>query len=133
MALTSIAFKSGATLPLTGGTTDPIMSGGQSFDKSLLLFTDDVSQQTQRTAEFSVKRSKVSSNSPDGSTQARRSIVMKFPKLLANGSYTVNTVRLELSASVESVAADISEMRLYMASAIIDSEATDFFNSLTTE
>jgi len=133
MSILSIAFKSGATLPLTGGTTDPIGSGGQGLDKSLVIFTADASLQEQRTVEFSVKRQKVSANSPDGYTQARRSIVMKSPIEVSTGVFSTNTARLEIATSVTTTAAEMDAIRLYIATAIMDANADDFFNSLATD
>lgn len=133
MAITSIAFKSGATLPLTGGSADAVASGGKGIDKSILVFTGDPSLQEQRTVEFSVKRPKVSANSPDGYTQARRTIVLKSPKEVSTDVFSVNTARLELATSVTCTAADVAKLRLYIATAIMDSAADAFFNSLATD
>jgi hypothetical protein len=132
MSLASIAFKSGATLPLTGGTSDPIGSVS-GIDKRTLLFTDDPSLQEQRSVELSVKRPSVSANSPDGYTQARRQLVLKSPLEVATDVFSVNTVRCEFATSVVSTATDIDALRLYIATAIMSTEADEFFNSLSTD
>lgn len=57
----------------------------------------------------------MSVGAPNGYTQQRVNVYMKFPKLLANGNYTVNTVRVELAYDSESSAADIALMREMLA------------------
>lgn len=104
-------IKTGATaIAATGGDDQALVSLGIVNNTNPLMFDGDADQRTRRTATFSVKPAKVSTSAPNGYTQIRNTVVIRFPRILANGNLTVDTFRGELSRDVETTAAQTEEM-----------------------
>lgn len=116
MPLATANIPIGATYAPTGGSATAFSSLGYSSDGVHKLFIDDGSSLILRKNVIVTTRAPVVSvGAPNGYTQQRVNVYMKFPKLLANGNYTVNTVRVELAYDSESSAADIALMREMLA------------------
>jgi hypothetical protein len=130
MPLSSFAPYSGATFPRTGGAADPIADSGGDLNKHRLIFTTE-DFVLQRKVDVSVSVPKPLASAPNGYTQGRREIFIRFPMLLDNGNYTTNTAQILLSADVENTDAEIRAMRDVMVQAIDDSSFDGVFNDLS--
>lgn len=130
MSISTLAPYSGATFPRTAGSADAVASAGGDLDKHRLIFTTE-ELVLQRKLDFSVTAPKVSTSAPNGYTQGRSSVYMKFPLLLDNGNYTTNTIQLTFSADIETTDAEKQAMRDVAVQAIIDSSMDGFYNDLS--
>jgi hypothetical protein len=77
-----------------------------------------------------VKPYAVSDSAPGGYTQQRATMLLKKPKVLANGNRTVNTARYELAYDPETTNAEIEEMVETSAQCIGTSAFLPFYQTL---
>lgn len=127
--LNNLGFQEGPTsITATGGTARNLVSLGDNADSHILYFGTG-GYLARTLVEFSKSTPQPSSTSPDGYTQARRSVVMKVPLTLANGLTTICTFRGQLSVSVESTDAEINAMIRNVAQFLGDSEAAGFWTA----
>lgn len=117
MAIASTIKEGATSVAATGGTDVTLVSLGIQGNKNTLAFSTDTNLATRRLAEFSVKAPQVQASAVGGYTQARNTILVKFPKTLANGNITINTAKVEVAydpqttqAEVESYCEQISQM-----------------------
>lgn len=129
MAISGGAILLDGTVSATGGTSTTLLSKGENGETNKVLLNDGVAFISQKTIDFTVKEPRVSASSPSGYTQAREIVVLKFPKILADGSRTVNTLRLELSTDINTTDAERLTMRSAGAQLLVDSDITSFWNS----
>jgi len=129
MAINGGAILLDGTVSATGGTSTTLLSKGENGETHKVLFNDGSAFVSQKTFEFSVKEPRVSASAPSGYTQARSSVILKFPKILADGSRTVNTLRLELSTDINTTDAERLTMRSAGAQLLVDSDITSFWNA----
>jgi len=107
MAIASVIKEGATTVAASGGTDVTLVSLGIQGNKNPLIFSTDTNLATRRLAEFSVKQPAVSTSAPGGYTQARNTILVKFPKTLSNGSITVNTAKMELAYDPQTTQAEV--------------------------
>lgn len=107
MAIASIIKEGATAVAATGGTDVTLVSLGIQGNKNTLYFSTDTNLSTRRLAEFSVKAHAVSASAPGGYTQARNTILVKFPKTLANGAITINTVKVEVAYDPQTTQAEV--------------------------
>lgn len=118
MALAS-AIKEGATaVAATGGTDVTLVSLGIQGNKNPMIFSTDTANATRRTIDFSVKPYAVDESKPGGFTQQRVKVLLKVPKVLANGNRTVNTATFETAVDPETTAAEIEAIQETMAQVV---------------
>jgi hypothetical protein len=110
----------------TSGSADALSAVGDA-SKSVAKFDGDTEFLTAKSIDFTAKEPSVSSTAPNGYTQARRSALLKFPKVLDNSARTVNTVKLELAVDVEMTAAEIAEYCLVAAQILSDPDFAAFW------
>lgn len=130
MSLSTISLLENGTPAASGGTAMAMTSKGGSENKNTLVVDADVDLRTQRTCVFSVRPPKVQSSAPNGYTQGRCNVVFKFPRTLANGLISVDTVSLQLSTDVETTVAQKEEMLSLIAQVSFDSETSQAFTLL---
>lgn len=122
MSLNSCSVLTGATITPSGGSAVSFEGTGPSNNSHTLICTDDTSLLTRRTITAGIKAPKVSSSAPGGYTQARGSVVLKFPKTLDNGNTTVDTVRIEVSYDPENTESEVDNY-CDMSSQVLSSSA----------
>jgi len=129
MAINGGAILLDGTVSATGGTSTTLLSKGENGETHKVMLNDGAAFVSQKTLDFSVKEPRVSNSSPSGYTQARSIVVLKFPKILADGSRTVNTLRLECSSDINTTDAERLTMRSAAAQLLVDSDITSFWNA----
>lgn len=129
MTINTIAFKTGATYPQTGGSAQATASAGVTLENQRIITTSE-SLVLQNTMDFGVTRPKANASAPNGYTQGRRRVFIKQPILLANGEYTVNTVSLELSADIETSDAQVTLLRDLAIQVLSLAETDSFWEDL---
>lgn len=115
MAIASVIKEGATTVAASGGTDVTLVSLGIQGNKNSLIFSTDTNLSTRRLAEFSVKQPAVSASAPGGYTQARNTVLVKFPKTLANGAITVNTGKFELAYDPQTTQAEVESYCEQMA------------------
>lgn len=110
----------------TGGSADSLSAFGSLTDMKA-VFDGDTSVLTQKTMDISVKEAKVSASAPGGYTQARRFVLIKFPKILGNTNRTVNTIKIELAVDLETTSAEIAEYMFLASQVCADTDFTSLW------
>lgn len=131
MPISTATINSGATVSASGGTALTFASRGSEPGRNVIYVASDTDLRTRREADFSVSYPKIQGSAPNGYTQARRTVVMKFPLVLENGNVTVNTIRIVLSTDVETTDAEIGEYLALGAQAMIDTDFSSYWSSLS--
>jgi hypothetical protein len=116
----------------SGGTADALSAFGSRTEMEA-RFDADTEYLTAKTAVFSQKEPAVANSAPNGFTQARRSVLVKFPLELDNGNRTVNTIRIELGVDVEATSAEIAEYCLIASQILGDTDFSAFWQIGTLE
>lgn len=110
------------------GTATTLSSLGIKDGKTLETFlASDTDFLLRRSLAWSSRQAVVSPSAPNGYTQARNNVLLRFPKLLANGKYTVNTVRIEQSFDVECTTGEKTDQILLASQALGDADFRDFW------
>jgi len=118
MALNSTSLTHSATAIAytpTGGTAVGWAISSSSGDKVVLSPNTDTDYRIKRFWEFTKSTPKIQTDAPNGYTQVRIKCLGKFPKTLANGKVTVNTVKVEFAYDIETSTADRLELRSMVA------------------
>lgn len=126
MSLTAASILKDGTIGVTGGTATAFTRISGDLNQANVVF-DGTTILSRTEGVFARKSPKVSSSSPDGYTQARRSVLLKIPQVLADGSLTYDTVKIEMSRSVETTAADVLTYRGIAAQVLSDSDFDEFW------
>jgi hypothetical protein len=116
----------------SGGSADTLSAFGSRTEMEA-VFDGDTEYLTRKTALFTQKEPNVSANAPNGYTQARRTVLLKFPLELDNGNRTINTIRIELAVDVEATASEISEYCLLASQTLGDTDFAAFWQLGTLE
>jgi len=128
MALATASIPIGATYTPSGGSATSLVSLGYSSEGVHKLYIDNGAALLLRKHIIATTKSPVvSPGAPNGYTQQRTNFYMKSPLLLANGNYTVNSLRVELSYDPETAAASVAFLREMLAHLGSDSDFDDFF------
>jgi hypothetical protein len=131
MPLSSASILSGATITPSGGSALDFESRGISGEKNEIFVPADTDLRLQRSMIFSVKRERVSAGAPNGYTQPRNIVKVKFPQELENGNVTVRGFDISYHCDVESTAAEKLEDRKVAAQILTDSDFTSFWDNLS--
>lgn len=126
MSLSNASIPIGATFSPTGGTATSFVSLGQSEGKNKLFIDDGSSLILRKTVLATSKTPVPNASAPNGYTQQRSTIVIHQPKLLANGEYTVNTMRLEVAYDPESTGSEVAELFELAGHIASDSDFAEF-------
>jgi hypothetical protein len=127
MPLQTASILSGPTASFSGGSALVFTAKSVGSDEVVLMVPADTDFRTRRTVTAKVSAPKVSSGAPNGYTQARNQMTLRFPRVLANGKYTVDTMRIELARDVETSEANVAEMLLQAGQALLDTDFTSYW------
>lgn len=127
MSIKNASIPVGATFTPSGGTATTLLDMGAS-DKTIVLLDDGSDFLVQTTMNFDTKAPKVSVGAPNGYTQARNSVLVQVPRILANGNRTVDTIRIEVSCDPETDDTEKGSMRELGAHVLLDSDFAAFWN-----
>lgn len=129
MPLNGANVKSGATaMTPTGGTDKTFTSDGVIVPQGLHLA--NAAQADFRIREHATIRNRVPVLLPTGKwTRDRKNLSITIPKLLSDGTYINNVIRLEREVHPESTAAEAVELNMLMAQCLSDSDFTAFWSS----
>lgn len=114
MALTGIIKEGATTVAASGGTDVTLSTLGIQGNVNTLIFSTDTSNVTRRIAKASVSLSKPNVNSPGGKTLARNKIRIEFPKVLTDGTTSIDFIEVSTGIHPESSSAEV-ETRLEQA------------------
>lgn len=120
MGLSSASVPIGATYAPTGGSATSFVSLGQTDGSNRLYIDDGASLILRKTMLATTRPPVANASAPNGYTQQRSSLVFHLPKLLANGNYTTNTVRIEVAFDPETTEAERDLMRELIAHVGVD-------------
>lgn len=130
MPIANAQISDGATsIAPTGGTTITLASLGINGDISSVYVSTDTSIKTRRTIDFSKKNAKVNASSKGGFTQPRSKAKMNFPRTLADGSVTYDTVTIELARDISATDADVANYMKIAAQVCFDSDFDAFWKA----
>lgn len=135
MGIQTATLLEGATVSATGGTVRTLAPISASSGQATMFVDSDTSLVSRRTIVATVKQPKrVAGANSEGVqfTQARSRIVVRYPKVLANGYVTINSVTIEVSTDVETTAAERHELRNVGAQLLFDADFTSFWDNLST-
>jgi len=109
MTIEASVVKTATTdISATGGANATLQSlGGGLVEHNAYYGTGSVLD--RKTVSFKVSRPKPAPSAPNGYSQQRSSIVLKFPKLLANEQTVVDTVRITVASSSETTELELAE------------------------
>jgi len=107
VAIASIIKEGATTVAASGGTDVTLSSLGVQNGRNTLIFSTDVGALAQRIAEFNAKLPTPNAASLGGYSQARREVLLKFPKVRADLVRTVNTLRITGGFDIETTDAEI--------------------------
>lgn len=127
MSLVTSSILKDGVVATTGGTATGMIDKGGTLEKWEGILDDGSEFISQSVCSFTIKDPKVNIGSPNGYTQARSTVTLKVPLLLDNGSYTVNTLSIQLAVDHETTDAEISTMLVYGAQLLADSDFSDFW------
>lgn len=122
MSLSSASVPLGATYSPSGGSATSFVSLGQSEGKNKLFFDEGLSLILRKTCLATSKPPVPNAGAPNGYTQQRTTIVLHSPKLLANGEYTTNSAKIEVSHDPETSAAEITALWEMIAHFAVDAD-----------
>lgn len=128
MSISSASILLGGTVAASGGTATTFISKGDDPLSHKVILDDGSSFALQTEVRFSTKEPKVSVDAPNGYTQGRNFVVIQVPKLLANGNYTVNTYKCEISEDIEVSDAERAEAISLLAQMLVDTDYSDFWD-----
>lgn len=127
MAINGASFSMGATFTPSGGTARTLKPLTSTAGDKVAYHLDDGSDLVLRpTLEFVNKAPAANAGAPNGYTQQRCELVIKRPKLLDNGKYTTDVVRISVAYDAENTNAEIDSLWEYLAHISTDSEIQDF-------
>jgi len=120
-----------SSIAATGGTTLSFeLFQSPRPGTSVLYVPADSDFRLRRTLTARIGQPTASKASPDGYTQAWADMRYFRPRLLANGLYTIDSVYVKVSRSVEAPAADVQHLLDVGAQMLFDSDFTPTFKDL---
>jgi len=115
-------------ITVAGGTAETVKSLGDNLGQhDTYMGTGNILTRTSMT--FKAKPPVISVGAPNGYTQARSSVILRMPKVLANENHTVNTVRIELSTDLETSSVEIRELLRIAGQTLNDSDFDEYWVS----
>lgn len=127
MTISAASINKDGTVSVTGGTATTLLSKGDSNGSHKAILDDGSTFALQSEFDFQAKEPKVSATAPNGYTQQRNTVVFKTPILLANGKYTVNTIKVEMACDVETTNAQRDTMRGIASQVLFDTDFEDYW------
>lgn len=110
----------------TGGSAD-VLSAFGSRNEMVAYVDSETEVLSRRELSFTIKEPSVASSAPGGFTQARRTVMLKTPKVLANDNRTMNTASVQLAVDPETTVAEIKEIILVLSQVLGDTDFAAFW------
>jgi len=110
MSISNASIPMGATITPSGGTARTLVSLGSNPGENRLYLDDGSSLILRMNLLATSKLPSPNASKPNGYTQQRSALNVQRPKLLANGNYTTNSARAEISYDPESTTAEVQEL-----------------------
>lgn len=130
MAIIGAGIKYGSSTFVvpSDGTATTLSSLGMKDGRTLQTFlASDTDILTRRYIEFTAKPAIVSVQAPNGFTQRRSQATLFFPKILANGKRTINSITILYSCDVE-IGTTEKQNQILLGSQILgDTDFTSFW------
>lgn len=101
---------SGTVLEPVDGTAQILATLQEGSGKHDVYF-NATSLVVRNSASFSVKSPKVNASAPSGYTQARSTILLRFPVTAADSTITYSTLKIELATDISMSSAQIDTLR----------------------
>jgi hypothetical protein len=128
MSLSNASVPIGASYAPTGGSATSLASLG-STEGTNKLYVDDGSNLILRKTCLATSKAPVpNAGAPNGYTQQRSTIVFHVPMLLDNGSYTTNSVKIEIAFDPEADANERAYLRELVAHCGVDADFDGLFD-----
>lgn len=134
MSIKTASILEAATAAFTGGTAAAL-----SYLRTLNDGTGvrcrfgGTSFLTKKEVEFSATAPTVKSGAPNGWSQRRKTIRVKFPRTLANGNRTIETMEWKHSHDIEATDAEIDEQLKQFAQFLLDEDFSGFHHDSSTD
>lgn len=125
--LSAASVPVGTTYSPSGGSATSLVSLGGTSGEQKLYIDDGADLILRKTVFASSKSPMPNAGAPNGYTQQRSATVLHVPKLLANGKYTVNTVRIEVAFDPETTSAERAFLREWIAHNGVDADFEDLY------
>lgn len=123
---TSSVLYDGTIAASAGTPVDLLVLNGNNDTVNAIL--DDGSEFLSNIkVAFQVKVPKVSPTAPNGFTQNRNIVKLTWPKVLANGSTTLNSVSMNMGVDVETSDAEVQTMLSLAAQIATDPDFSDYW------
>jgi hypothetical protein len=132
MSIAAAAVLVGGSLTPSGGSSEDLTSLGIVSGVHRAIFNGSTFLDRSEAA-FSVSEPKIKTDAPNGYTQQRCTMKLKFPLALDNGNSTFNTVEVKVSYDPETTASEVAEMCGEAAQFLVSSDLTSFWDSQSLE
>jgi len=119
----------GAVYTPSGGSILDMISLGRTSDSHKILLDEGLDLILRKTLLVTSKAPVPNASSPNGYTQQRTSLVFHLPKLLANGNYTKNSLRIEFSYDPETTSSERAFAREMISHVGLQDEFNELFSS----
>jgi hypothetical protein len=129
MAIAGTIKEGVTTVAASGGTDVTISTLGIQGGTNTFIFSTDTANTSRRLGKASVSLSAVNANSPGGRTLQRNKLRVEFPKVLADGSTSVDYFTIEAGTHPESTSADVETRMEQMAQLCLPAKMLSFFYS----
>lgn len=130
MALKNATLATSPTsITVTGGTAVTFGDFGSTNNAVNLAVTSDSDFRLRRKISAKVQVPKSLPSAPNGYSQARESLEIKIPKLLANGKYTENAIQISLRTDVETTDAEKQILLDLAAQTCFDADFSSFWKA----
>jgi len=130
MSLINAAVLIGGTVSTTGGTSMSLVPFLQEGPKITLHNTADTDFRLRRKMVCTASEPRKEVTAPNGYTQRRTKIRYNYPKLLANGKLTVNSVEITVSSDIEATDTEIQQLLDVGAQSLTDADFVAFHKTL---
>ncbi len=127
MSISNASILKDGVIGVTGGTTTALSSLGNTLNENSVVF-DGTGLLDRSTGSFVAKAPAKTASSPNGYTQARNTMVLRFPKTLASGEIVFNTARVQLAFDVETTTAEKETVRGMVAQFLSDDDFDAYWN-----
>jgi len=124
----SIKYNGTVAVPADGTATGLLTKGADMVSRATIL-NDSSEFVSQKAVHFTTKAPKVQPGAPNGYSQARSSVRVSVPLVLANGNRTINTLTLQLACDPETTGAAVTTMLGLGAQLLADSGFAEFWKS----
>jgi hypothetical protein len=129
MALAATIKEGATTVAASGGTDVTTSSLGNQGGVTTFIFSTDTSNTVRRTMKASVSQSSLNVNSPGGRTLQRNTLRFEFPKVLADGTTSVDFFEVKSGTHPETTAAELEVRQETVAQFMTPAVSSGFFFS----